>query len=116
MPDDAQRSWFRHRGVPERGWDLRDNLGRTGLTAEVDIVVTSAQVGFRMPRPRIYQQTLRLAGFSAEETVFVGDSLRADVLGPQRVGIRSILLLAVAQEAFQGERAGSVAQVSRMLI
>jgi HAD superfamily hydrolase (TIGR01509 family) len=98
------------------GWDLRDDLAPTGLTAEVDIMVTSAQVGFRKPHPRIYQFVLNLAGFAAEETVFVGDSLRTDVMGPQHVGIRSVLLAAVAPEAYQGERAGSLAQIPRMLV
>jgi putative hydrolase of the HAD superfamily len=98
------------------GWDLSDDLGRTGLTAEVDIMVTSAQVGFRKPHPRIYQFTMGLAGFRAEDTVFLGDSLRADVMGPQRVGIRSILLSTDVPEGFQGERADSLGHVPRILI
>jgi putative hydrolase of the HAD superfamily len=98
------------------GWDLDDDLGPTGLATEVDFLVTSAQVGYRKPHPTIYQFTMGLAGVNAEETVFVGDSLRADVLGPKRVGIRSILLSGVAPTAFHGERAGSLAEISRMLI
>ncbi len=97
------------------GWDLDDDLEPTGLAAEVDFMVTSAQVGYRKPHPLIYEFTTSLAGFSAAETVFVGDSLRADVLGPQRVGIRSILLSAATPEAFHGERAGSLAEVPGML-
>lgn len=98
------------------GWDLSDDLGPTGLAAEVDFLVTSAQVGYRKPHPRIYQFTMGLAGFRAGETVFVGDSLRADVLGAQRVGIRSILLSAVPPAAFEGEQAGSLTEVPRILI
>jgi HAD superfamily hydrolase (TIGR01509 family) len=98
------------------GWDLIDDLGPTGLAAEADVMVTSAQVGYRKPHPRIYHFTMGLAGFTAGETVFVGDSLRADVVGPQRVGIRSILLSAVAPQAFQGERASSFVEVLRLLI
>lgn len=98
------------------GWDLHADLSPTGLTAEADFMVTSAQVGYRKPHPRIYQFTMGLAGLSAADTVFVGDSLRADVIGPQRVGIRSILLAAAAPEAFHGERAGSLAEVPGMLL
>jgi HAD superfamily hydrolase (TIGR01509 family) len=98
------------------GWDLSDDLERTGLTAEVDIMVTSARVGFRKPHPQIYEFTMGLADFRAEDTVFVGDSLRADVMGPQRVGIRSILLSKDPPEGFQGERADSLAHVPGILI
>jgi putative hydrolase of the HAD superfamily len=98
------------------GWDLNDDLAPTGLAREVDFVVTSAQVGYRKPHPRIYRFTMGLAGFRPGETVFVGDSLLADVLGARRVGIRSILLSPVPPTAFQGERAGSLAEIPSMLI
>ena len=98
------------------GWDLRENLEATGLTAHVDIFVTSAQAGWRKPHPRIYQSTLDLAGFDAGEAVFVGDSIRTDFLGPRSAGIRPVLLASDAGKAFGGERAASLAAVARLLI
>jgi putative hydrolase of the HAD superfamily len=98
------------------GWDLCEDLEPTGLAEAIDVFVTSARAGFRKPHLQIYRSTLDLAGFGAEETVFVGDSMRADVLGPQCIGIRSILLSAEELETFEGERVGSLAEVSRMLI
>jgi HAD superfamily hydrolase (TIGR01509 family) len=97
------------------GWDLEADLESTGLTANVDVLVTSAQTGCRKPHPRIYQAALELAGFRAEDAVFVGDSLRTDVLGPQRVGIRSMLLASEPADAFGGEQAGTLAAVARLL-
>ena len=97
------------------GWDLRENLEATGLTAHVDIFVTSAQAGWRKPHPRIYQSTLDLAGFDAGEAVFVGDSIRTDFLGPRSAGIRPVLLTVDAGKAFGGERA-SLGAVARLLI
>ena len=56
---------------------------------------------FSSPRPRLaigsrirafIADTLERAGFSAHDAVFIGDSLRTDVLGPQRVGIPSVLV------------------------
>src|SRR6266849_4577531 len=74
------------------GWDLAADLAGTGLAGYIDVFVTSARSGYRKPHPRIYQATLELAGFGVEDAVFVGDSLRTDAVGPQRIGIRSVLL------------------------
>jgi putative hydrolase of the HAD superfamily len=98
------------------GWDLCEDLEPTGLAETIDVFVTSARAGFRKPHLQIYRSTLNLAGFGAEQTVFVGDSIRADVLGPQRIGIRSILVSAEQPETFKGEQVSSLAEVSRMLI
>jgi FMN phosphatase YigB (HAD superfamily) len=98
------------------GWDLRQDLEATGLTADIDVLVTSARAGWRKPHPRIYRSTLGLAGFGAGEAVFVGDSFRTDFLGPRSVGIRPILLARQGRRTFDGEQAGSLATVSRLLI
>jgi putative hydrolase of the HAD superfamily len=98
------------------GWDLCEDLEYTGLAETIDVFVSSAETGFRKPHLQIYRSTLHLTGFGAEETVFVGDSMRADVLGPQRIGIRSILLSTEGLETFEGERVRSLGEVSRMLI
>jgi HAD superfamily hydrolase (TIGR01509 family) len=98
------------------GWDLQADLEGTDLVEEIDVLVTSAQAGFRKPHPRIYQSTLGLSGFAAEEAVFVGDTLRTDVLGPQRAGIRSILLAPVTVGTFRGPQAGSLAATADLLI
>jgi putative hydrolase of the HAD superfamily len=98
------------------GWDLREDLEGTGLTVNIDVLVTSAQAGYRKPHPRIYGSTLDLAGFAANDAVFVGDSLRTDVLGPEKAGIRSVLLAPAAGEVFHREQVGSLAAVARLLI
>ena len=98
------------------GWDLREDLAGTGLTANVNVLVTSAQAGCRKPHPRIYRSTLDLAGFSAEDAVFIGDSLRTDVLGPESAGIRSVLLAREPTEAFHGEQVGTLTAAARLLI
>jgi putative hydrolase of the HAD superfamily len=98
------------------GWDLQDDLHNTGLLWDIDILVTSAQVGVRKPHPRIYRSTLDRTGFAAEDAVFVGDSLRTDALGPQSFGIRSVLLTSAPTDAFSGPQAASLAAVSDLLI
>lgn len=75
------------------GWDLAADVAGARLAAYIDVFVTPAQVGYRKPHPRIYRATLEQTGFGADDAVFIGDSLRTDVLGPQRAGIRSVLLV-----------------------
>lgn len=98
------------------GWDLAEDLADTGLMGWIDVPVTSAQVGYRKPHPRIYQTTLDRAGFSAADAVFVGDSLRTDALGPQRAGIRSVLLARNADTRLHTEQAASLAETARLLL
>lgn len=103
------------------GWDLTADLRPTGLARHIDSYVSSAQAGFRKPHPRIYQAVLDANQLSAEDSVFVGDSLRADVLGPRNAGIRPIHLTSSAAGSFGGgsfggEQAPSLAAVAEILI
>jgi putative hydrolase of the HAD superfamily len=97
------------------GWDLAADIAGTGVLEYVDYPVSSAQVGWRKPDPRIYRWVLSLAGCAAKDAVFVGDSLRTDVLGPQRCGIRPLLLAPAASADFHGEVIGSLAALPRLL-
>jgi HAD superfamily hydrolase (TIGR01509 family) len=97
------------------GWDLYYDLQPTGLTDYIDYFVPSAQAGYRKPHARIYETVLTTGAVRAENAVFVGDSIRADVLGPQRAGIRSILVTNSSAGSFTGERASSLAVVTELL-
>ena len=98
------------------GWDLAADLAGTGLMGWIDVLVTSAQAGYRKPHPRIYQTALDLAGCTAADAVFVGDSLRADALGPQRAGIRSVLLAPAAGTQLHTEQVASLSEAARLLL
>jgi putative hydrolase of the HAD superfamily len=73
-------------------WDLREAVEEAGLTEAFDGLVSSAWVGARKPHPRIYANALELAGVSAAETIFVGDTWGPDVEGPLAAGIRAVYL------------------------
>jgi 4-nitrophenyl phosphatase len=45
------------------------------------------------PEPKMYQVALDLLGSSSEETLVVGDRLETDILGAQRIGCPSALVL-----------------------
>jgi FMN phosphatase YigB (HAD superfamily) len=97
------------------GWDLAADLAGTGLTDNIDVFVTSAQAGCRKPHARIYRATLELAGFRAEDAVFVGDSVRTDAVGPQCAGVRSVLVTR-AEEQVHREQVASVREAVRLIL
>jgi HAD superfamily hydrolase (TIGR01549 family) len=75
-------------------WDvsLPEVLTRCGLEGALDAVVTSAEAGSRKPDPAIFQPALRLAGCSAAEALYVGDTPAEDVVGARAAGIPALLI------------------------
>jgi putative hydrolase of the HAD superfamily len=71
-------------------WDLDDHLAATGLADLVHARVSSAWVGSRKPHPLIYEEALALGGEGPADTVFVGDTWEADVVGPRRLGMTAV--------------------------
>lgn len=67
-----------------------DAFGLTGYL-HPNCRLSAADVGFLKPHPRIFQAALEALEVEASETVFVGDSLEADIIGAQAVGIRGVL-------------------------
>jgi putative hydrolase of the HAD superfamily len=75
-------------------WDvsLPEVLARCGLEGALDGVVTSAEVGSRKPDPAVFTPALQLAGCSAADAVYVGDTPAEDVEGARAAGIRALLI------------------------
>jgi putative hydrolase of the HAD superfamily len=67
-------------------------LEKHGLEKLFDVVVVSAAVNKRKPSSEIFQIALKKIGVSAEDAVFVGDTVDADVIGPKAVGMKSIFI------------------------
>jgi len=57
-----------------------------------DIIVISGAVNKRKPSEEIFKSTLKLIGASPSETVFVGDTIDADIEGAKAVGIKAIYI------------------------
>lgn len=69
------------------------NLARKhAIDTYFDPLVTSAGFGRTKPHPTIFSHVLEAWGIPAEKAVMVGDTLGADILGAQSVGLRSILV------------------------
>ena len=46
----------------------------------------------RKPSPEVFDRTLKVLGVSASETVFVGDTLDADIEGAKAVGMKAVYI------------------------
>ena len=70
---------------------LKRSLEAHGLLPYLDALIVSSEVGLAKPHPAIFQEALRRLDVRPEETVFVGDIVWADVLGPQSLGMKAVL-------------------------
>ena len=71
---------------------VKKTLMRFHVAELFDVVVVSADDGWRKPSPKIFKKALRLMRISASETVYVGDELDHDVEGAEKVGMHTVLL------------------------
>jgi len=70
---------------------MTQQLAALGLLPYFDGVTFSSEVGVRKPHPEIFTDALRKVGVEARRAVFVGDRVREDIQGPQRLGMRAVL-------------------------
>jgi len=69
-----------------------DKLRRTGLLRDDVPVFASSALPAAKPDPRAYLTACAALGVAPDATLMVGDSLRNDVVGAQRAGLRALLL------------------------
>ena len=62
------------------------------LQGLISATVSSSNHGLMKPHPSIFAAALQLAGVAARDAVMVGDSVRQDVEGALRAGMRAVLL------------------------
>jgi HAD superfamily hydrolase (TIGR01662 family) len=65
-------------------------LERHGLDKLFDVVVVSGAVNKRKPSPEIFEKALEKLDVSAEDAVFVGDTVDADIEGAKKAGMKAI--------------------------
>ena len=58
----------------------------------ISATVSSSEHGFMKPHPSIFSAALQLVNVAAGDAVMVGDSVRQDVEGALRAGMRAVLL------------------------
>ena len=62
-------------------------LDAGGVRELFSAIVVSDEVGWRKPRPDIFQEALRRTGADPQRTLFVGDRADIDVVGAQAMGM-----------------------------
>jgi HAD superfamily hydrolase (TIGR01509 family) len=73
------------------GFVLDKHLDLHDLLEFFPVRVYSSAVGVCKPHPRIFEEALRQVGVDACDALFVGDIVRKDIVGAQRVGMRAVL-------------------------
>jgi HAD superfamily hydrolase (TIGR01509 family) len=64
-------------------------LERAGITDLFETILVSDEVGWRKPKPMIFELALGRLGIDASDGLFVGDRIDIDVAGAQGVGMGS---------------------------
>jgi putative hydrolase of the HAD superfamily len=67
-------------------------LKASNIDGFFDAIVISGAINKRKPSPEIFQRTLKMLDVTADETVFVGDTIDADIEGPKAVGMKAIYI------------------------
>ncbi len=77
---------------------LATSLRRFRLLRYIDALIVSSEVGWGKPDPTIFDEALRRLEVRPEETVFVGDTVLADIKGSQALGMKAVLTWQYRQE------------------
>jgi putative hydrolase of the HAD superfamily len=96
-------------------WRLPELADQLGLAAWFDLVVTSAQVGYRKPRPEIFAYALNRLGARATESLYVGDDPICDRDGARAAGLTSLLLARHQRSAPKYGRIRTLEQLAELL-
>jgi len=71
-------------------WDVNNLIDIYHLRAYFSTILISASEGIRKPNPQIFQRAAQNMQLDLSETVMVGDTLDADILGAHLSGMRGI--------------------------
>ena len=63
-----------------------------GLSERIQSLTISGEIGVRKPGIEIFQVACERAGVSPKEALFVGDTLKNDILGANRAGMISVFI------------------------
>ena len=72
--------------------EKRAKVARIGVSAQVEAVLASSDLGAAKPDPRTFLRAAARLGVAPEDVVHVGDRLDLDARAPQAVGMRGVWL------------------------
>lgn len=65
-------------------------IKNSGLLAYFQTITTSESVGVKKPNPLIFEHALKIGKAEANQSIMVGDSYEADILGALNFGMRAV--------------------------
>jgi len=65
-------------------------LLNAGIHDYFKVIVNSEMAGVKKPDPKIFKMALELANVKPQNALMIGDSLEADILGAQKVGLHTL--------------------------
>ena len=65
-------------------------LKALGISRFFDFTVFSEEIGINKPSPKVFKYALKVANTSPRESAMVGDNVKTDIYGANRVGMLSI--------------------------
>jgi len=71
--------------------DVRWALHKLGIEEYFDVIVTSVDANSRKPDERIFEIALDAIGVNPKEAVMIGNRILRDVLGGNKMGMKTIL-------------------------
>lgn len=89
-------------------------VDKSGLRPYFEFIISSASFGKRKPHPAIFRAALDYFQVRPEETVMVGDTFDADIVGAQQVGMNTIWITRRAREAVDSSKVQPDAIVSTL--
>lgn len=69
-----------------------------GLLPFFDVVLISGALGYRKPHPLVFRRLLGQLGVAAEQVVFVGDDVEADIQGAASAGMQPVWAVHVREQ------------------
>jgi HAD superfamily hydrolase (TIGR01549 family) len=90
---ELRRRGYRLASVTNRGYGgpkFWEEVRHFGLDEALEEIAVSCDIGYLKPHRRIYEHALAKLGVAAEESVMVGDNMRADVEGPKALGMTAV--------------------------
>ena len=76
-------------------------IRKLGIDEYIDAIVTSEEVGVEKPNFKMYNKILEKLNVLSGETLFVGDSLKKDVLGSVEYGMKALWYSKINNEKCQ---------------
>lgn len=75
----------------EDGW-LSKFFDQFEIKDYFEFIMTSKEVGYEKPNPKIFEKALAESGFEPEEILFVGDSVTCDYYGSKAMNMKPLLI------------------------